>query len=150
VINLTWWYSHDQVAGDLTSTPAEVDSVLDRLAALSRLDWPALAEVTRAQDGLHGPLLYVGLHVDRGVLLYSGPDDRDGSFTKGTGTQDGDPLRYMQGTSDSEFPPNAEVPAALVRQAAHEFADTGLRPTCVEWQAWEPKVVGTESEFPDL
>jgi hypothetical protein len=72
VIDLTWWYSHDQAEGDVTRTPAEVDGVLDRLAALSRSDWPALAEVTRAQGDLQGPLLYVGLHVDLGTLRFQG------------------------------------------------------------------------------
>jgi hypothetical protein len=148
VIDLTWWYSHDQADGAVTRTPADVDDLLNRLAALSGPDWPALAEVTRAQDDLHGPLLYVGLHMDRGALMYSGPDNPDSSYTTAGGLPDPEPLLYMYTTSDCEFPSNSEVSAALIRQAAHEFADTGRRPTCVEWQRREREPVDTGSEWP--
>jgi hypothetical protein len=137
MIPLTLWYSHDQATGDIARTHAELDAALDRLAALSGPAWPALAEVTQT-DNKRGPLLYVGVHVDLGALLYSGDDDEVGSFTKGQGQPVGEPILYMYMTSASEAPPNAEVPAALVRQAAHEFADTGLRPTCVDWQPADP------------
>lgn len=144
MIGLTWWYSHDQADGVETRTSSDVDDVVNRLAALSGPDWPALAEVTRTKDDdLHGPLLYVGLHVHQGALMYSGPDNPDRSYTIGSGTPDGEPLLYMYMTSDCEFPSNSEVSAALIRQAAHEFADTGRRPTCVEWQRWEREPVDT-------
>jgi hypothetical protein len=32
-------------------------------------------ELSSHTDNKHGPLLYVGVHVDQGVLLYSGDDD---------------------------------------------------------------------------
>jgi hypothetical protein len=55
----------------------------------------------------------------------------------------------MYTTSDCETPPNGEIPAALVRQAAHEFADTGLRPTCIDWQTWERVNADSGSEWPE-
>ncbi|HEX5404904.1 MAG TPA: Imm1 family immunity protein [Pseudonocardiaceae bacterium] len=145
MIPLKLWYSHEQTEGDIARTHDELDAALDRVAVLSGPDWPVLAEVTQAADKF-GPLLYVGLHVEQGALLYSGDDDEDGSYTTGSGTQDGEPLLYMQGTSDCEFPPNSEVSATLIRQAAHEFADTGLRPTCVLWQTWDRPDADTDSE----
>lgn len=100
--------------------------MLDRIAALARPDRPVLAEVTQTDDPDHGPLLYVGLH------------------------QDGEPLRYTQGGSDREFPPNSEISADLIRRATHEFADTGLRPACVAWQRWDRAPAGSNSEWPEL
>lgn len=150
MIPLKLWYSREQASGDVARTHDELDAALDRVAVLARSNWPALAEVTQLDNKL-GSLLYLGLHIDRGALLYAGIGETSRMFTCGEGTQDGEPLVYMLGTSDCEFPPNAEVLAALVRRAAHEFADTGARPTCVEWQTWERRPdTDTESEWPDF
>jgi hypothetical protein len=149
MIPLTLWYSRAQVSGDIASTHAELDAVIDRIAALARPEWPALAEVTRSVNKL-GSMLYLGLHGDRGALLYGGAGETHRLYTLGDGAQDGDPLLYMQGTSDTEFPPNAEISVALVRQATHEFADTGAQPTCVAWQVWEREPADSGSEYPDL
>jgi Immunity protein Imm1 len=149
MIPLTVWHAHEQASGDTAATPAELDLALDRVASLSRPDWPALATV-KPTGSRFGPVLYVGFHQGSGALLYSGDDDPDGSYTLGDGAADGEPLLYMYMTSDNEFPPNAEVDAALVRRAAHEFALTGRRPTCVRWQTWERPGATTASEFPPL
>jgi hypothetical protein len=133
---LEWWYLADQQEGRVTRTPGEVDDMLDVLAELSRAEWAALAEVTQAGvDDLRAPVLYVGLHVDRGALMYSGPDDRAGSYSRGDHPPDGEPILYMQGASDAEFPADCEISAASVRAAVHEFADTFSRPSGVRWQA---------------
>jgi hypothetical protein len=122
VIVLEWWYSNDQQEGHVTHTRAEVDAMLDTLAGIARADWPALAEVTRADvNDFDAPALHVGLHLDRGVLLYTGPAD-------------GEPILYMQGTSADEFPPDSEISAEMVRRAVHEFAETYRRPSDVPWQ----------------
>jgi hypothetical protein len=136
VIALRWWYSADQeTEGHITRTTAEVDAVLDTLAQISREDWPALAEVTQVGVEERGAgIIYVGLHVDRGVLMYSGPDNRPGSFSHGDGPADGEPILYMMGVSDTEFPSNSEIPADVVRRAVHEFAENARRPTEVPWQ----------------
>jgi hypothetical protein len=147
MIPLTLWYSHEQAEGDTARAHDELDTVLDRIAALSGPEWPALATVNEV--GSRNPVLYVGFHEDRGALMYSGDAQR--AYTLGEGSQNGDPLLYMYTTADCEFPPNAEVPAVLIRRAAHEFADTGRRPTCVQWQTWERRSdTDTESEWPDL
>jgi hypothetical protein len=149
VIPLKLWYSTEQTEGDVVHTHDDLDPALDRVAALAGPNWPALAEVTRFDNRL-GPLLYVGLHVERGALPYSGDDDEKGSYTAGRGSREGDPLLYMQGTSACEFPPNCEVSTELVRRAVHEFADTGRRPTCVEWQVWVREPGDSGSEWPAL
>lgn len=136
MIPLKLWYSDRQTSADLARTHDELDAAMDRIAALSGPDWRALGEVTQADDKL-GSLLYVGLHADRGALMFGGAGEARLLYTLGAGDQNGEPLLYLQGTSDFDLPPNAEVPAEVVRQATHEFADTGRRPTCVEWQAWE-------------
>jgi Immunity protein Imm1 len=133
VIPLQWWYS--DVEGHVTRTPADVDAVLDILVGMSRDNWPAMAEVAGADiEDLRAPILCVGFHVDQGVLMYSGPDNRAGSHSFDGGSYEGEPILYMQGTSDNVFPPNSEMPADMVRRAAHEFAETYQRPTGVSWQ----------------
>jgi hypothetical protein len=149
VITLTVWYSHDQTGdGDLVHHGAELDAALDRVAALSDTEWPALATISRPNDQA-SPALYVGFHGDQGALLFVSVEGGR-EFSRGPGDADGEPLLYMYMTSPDDFPPNAEVPVALIRQAAHEFANTGQRPTCVQWQTWERPDVETESEWPDL
>jgi hypothetical protein len=135
VIALEWWYLADQQEAHVTRTRNEIDVVLDALAALSRSEWPALAEVTQADlDDLRASVLYVGFHVDRGALMYSGPDDRAGSYSQGDTPPEGEPILYMQGTSDNEFPPGCGISAVSVRQAVHEFAETSSRPSGVPWR----------------
>jgi hypothetical protein len=135
VIALCWWYAADQKEGHITRTPAEVDAVLDTLTGMSRQDWPVLAEVTQADvDDIRAPMLGVGLHVDRGILMYSGPDNRPGSYSRGDDPADGESVDYMLGNSSTEFPSGCEVPANIVRRAVHEFAENARRPTEVPWQ----------------
>jgi Immunity protein Imm1 len=89
MIPLKLWYSHEQTEGDIARTHDELDAALDRIAALSGPDWPALATVHQTGNKF-GPLLHVGLHVEKGALLYSGDDDEEGSYTAGSGPQEGD------------------------------------------------------------
>jgi Immunity protein Imm1 len=133
MIALEWRYAAGR---EITRTPAEVDASLDTLVGMSREDWPVLAEVTQADVAdRRAAMMYVGVHGDLGALMYSGPDDRTGSYSFGAGQADGAPILYMSGGSDNEFPPNCEIPVGVVRQAVHEFAATGLRPIDVPWQS---------------
>jgi immunity protein Imm1 of predicted polymorphic toxin system len=135
VIALRWWYSADQTEGRITRTAAEIDAVLDALAEIAREDWPALAEVTQVEAVERGAaMMYVGLHGDLGTLTYSGPDHREGSYSYGDSPVDGEPIDYMMGNSDTELPPNCEIPTEVVRRAVHEFAETGQRPVDVPWR----------------
>jgi hypothetical protein len=137
VIALTWAYSNNPDEFVVTRTHEEIDAVLDKVAALSDEDWPAAAHITKTgiKDIRAASEFIVGFHVDRGVLLYSGPDNKDGSLSVGDGPDDGEAILYMIGNQDEEFPPNAEIPLDIVRRAAHEFAETGLRPTDVPWRS---------------
>jgi hypothetical protein len=149
MIPLMLWYSHDQSEGDVARTHEELDAILDKVAALSGPDWPALAEVTLLEN-TKGPMLGPGFLLGQGAIYYSGHDYTNGNLTLGEGPRDGEPLLYMMTTSDNEFPPNSEIPVELVRRATHEFAETGVRPTCVEWQTWDRSGADTESEFPEV
>jgi hypothetical protein len=143
------WYSHEQEDGIVVTDSAQLDSVLDRIATLSRPEWSALGTMSSHLGG-PGSVLYIGFHVDVGALLYINTGDPIRHFSRGGGSPEGDPLLYMYMASADEFPPNAEIPAHIVRRAAHEFAETGRRPTCVEWQDWEQPDTDTESEYPGL
>jgi hypothetical protein len=149
MIPLVLWYSHDQTDGDVVRTSEELDVTLDKVAALSGPDFPVLAEVTQLENKF-GPMMYIGFHVDAGALYFTDEDNPGPYFTLGTGARNGEPLHYMYTTSDNEMPPNAEIPAELARKAAHEFADTGVRPICVQWQTWDRTDATTESESPEI
>jgi hypothetical protein len=150
MISLTLWYSsdeidHDQTDGDIVRTHEQLDRALDRVAALSRENWPVLAQITQTDD-LRGPMLYAGFHVDQGAILFPNRAAGGRFYTVGVGMPDGEPLLYMYDTSDNEFPPNSEISAELIRQAVHEFADSGGQPTCVDWQLWRaPVTPGSET-----
>jgi hypothetical protein len=136
VIALRWWYSADQTEARITRTTGEIDAVLDALAEIAREDWPALAEVTQVEAVERGSaMLYVGLHGDLGTLMYSGPDHREGSYSHGDAPVDGEPIDYMMGNSDTELPPDCEIPAEVVRRAVYEFAEDARRPTGVPWRS---------------
>ncbi|WP_353962457.1 Imm1 family immunity protein [Streptomyces sp. NBC_01221] len=48
-------------------------------------------------------------------------------------------VTYFVAENPTEFPATAEIPLALVRQAAKEFLSSGgRRPTCTQWQ--EPEI----------
>jgi hypothetical protein len=138
VIALYWVYSNNPDEHVVTGTHVEIDAMLDKIAALAREDWPAAAQLTEAGvddvADFNAAEMYVGFHVDRGALLYAGPDNMDGSFSRGDGPDDGEPILYMVGTHDNEFPSNAEIPLDMVRRAVHEFAETGCRPVEVPWR----------------
>jgi hypothetical protein len=138
VIALYWAYSNDPDEHVVTNTHAEIDDMLDKVAATSREDWPAAVQVTEASveavADINSAEMIVGFHVDRGALLYAGPDNMDGSFSRNDGPDDGEPILYMVGTYDNEFPSNSEIPVDVVRRAVHEFAETGRRPVDVPWR----------------
>lgn len=128
-------------------TPAELEAVLDRAAALARPEWPVLVTLGAPGD-LSGPGLYVGLHGEVGALLYlSVASGRE--FSRNAAAGDGEPLLYMYLTSAEEFPADAEIDIGLVRRAARYFAETGEKSPDVAWQAWEPGG-DSGSEWPDM
>ncbi|MCP2257491.1 Immunity protein Imm1 [Streptoalloteichus tenebrarius] len=47
------------------------------------------------------------------------------------------PRLYVDKASREEFPTDAVLALDTVRQAVHEFMNTGARPRCVSWQEWD-------------
>jgi hypothetical protein len=112
-----------------------VDALIDQVRAESPEGAPILMEVHISGDP-YSQGLDVGVDGDRGVLRYSGREWPEGVYSTGTGPADGEPLRYFYMDVDTEFPANADVPLATVRQAVREFlATNGARPTNVAWQS---------------
>ncbi|GAA4525016.1 Imm1 family immunity protein [Amycolatopsis samaneae] len=132
-MNVEAWYDQDAEDPTFVTTAAELDAVLDAVAAL---DGPTLVQLYPADDP-DGPELSAGLHEDRGVLRYAGHDVPAGSYSRNTGNRFPIPqwgaVRYYHMTADNDFPDDAEIPAADVRKAAHEFMTSGARPTAVGW-----------------
>ncbi|MFI6030716.1 Imm1 family immunity protein [Amycolatopsis magusensis] len=123
-------YQHGEQPVEIASS-ADVDALIDRLRA--EADWPVLVQLYLQED-VHGQELSIGIDGDRGVVRYSGPDAFEGTYSKGDGPGDGDPLTYFYMGSDTPFPPNAEIPLDRVRNAAIEFLNNGERPRTLEWQ----------------
>jgi hypothetical protein len=94
VITLTIWYSEDQAEdGDIVRDSAELNAALDRVAALSKVDRPALATISRPND-YSSPALYVGFRDTVGALLFVSVESGR-EFSRGGGPSDGEPLLYM-------------------------------------------------------
>jgi len=119
---------------EVLSSPEDVDALVDRL-----LDEPiehSLASLYVAERQCPGEMFpdhELNLGVDRnlkvGALKYADPDGNWATL----GTTDGG-YYCLMGT-ETPFPPNANLPLDLVRQAVKEFlASGGQRPTSVRWQ----------------
>jgi len=116
------------------TTPDEVDALVERVRGESPQHAPILMEVHLSDDP-YAQGLDVGIKSDRGVLRYSGGDWPEGVYSTGDGLVGGEPLGYFYMDTYTEFPANAEVPLAVVRQALHDFLTTeGERPTGIAWQ----------------
>ena len=131
---LVFWYAHDQGGDHIASTPEEIDAALDLVANLADDGEGVAATIVRDCD--EKGILYAGFNGDVGALYYAGVGE--GFYSQGDVTQDVESLSYALQQNELEFPPNGEVPIAVVRAAVHEFARTGARPTEVRWQEWQP------------
>ncbi|MGW5054772.1 Imm1 family immunity protein [Actinokineospora sp. NPDC004072] len=133
---LIFWYAPDQEDDHIAATPAEIDAALDHIATLAG-NVGVVAEITREDDDTDG--LYAGLNGHVGTLHYVGPGAGLYSRSPNPATDsDGTALTYDHQWNVMEFPPDSELPIADIRAAVHEYAHTGTRPTCVEWQEWSP------------
>lgn len=133
-MELEAWYDAKSAEPTSVKSPAELDAVLDALAATRR---PDLAELTIEGDPGRA-LLNVGIDGarGRGVLYCSGAGDpgADAFFSRGAAEPGAETIYYYMG-SDTEFPADAELPVADIRKAAHEFLRTGgERPSAIAWQ----------------
>lgn len=79
--------------------------------------------------------LHAGVRDDLGVLQWFDNDGGSIFLPGGSNVEDAD---YFS-TFGHHFPmdPGTEVPVEMVFSAVAEFARTGQRPTCVEWQPEE-------------
>lgn len=112
------------------ATVAELDAVLDRVAAEADLDAPRLVALDMPERQRS---LMVGLRGDVGVLNFVDFNGGGASASKGDTNGMATPA-YFYCEEWTGIPDDAEIPVELVRQAAREFLATGERPGCVGWQ----------------
>ena len=72
--------------------------------------------------------LIIGFRGDVGMCYWSTLSPGDAVTAGGDNAE---PVLF--GSYDILVPPGAEIPVALVLDAADQFARTGERPTCVQW-----------------
>ncbi|MGW5050104.1 Imm1 family immunity protein [Actinokineospora sp. NPDC004072] len=128
---LEFWHVNGQGRGRVAATAAEVDAELDRVVGLGD---GVLSTVTLVGGA---GVMYVGFRGEMGVAYYGRVGA--GFYSQGE-PRGGGPLGYDLQQHVTEFPPDAEVAAADVRAAVHEFAETGERPAAIRWQEWEAPV----------
>ncbi|MGX7826877.1 Imm1 family immunity protein [Actinokineospora sp. 24-640] len=129
---LNFWHARGQDGSRVAATPDEIDAELDHVATLD--GGGILTTITLTS--LPG-LMYAGFNGDVGVAYYG---EVGAAYYSQGEPRDGEPLIYDLQQHVAEFPPDAEIPAADVRTAVHEFARTGNRPANIRWQRWEPPV----------
>ncbi|HVK24414.1 MAG TPA: Imm1 family immunity protein [Actinokineospora sp.] len=135
MVTLSVWYDRTPRAenGDVTITVAsasELDELVDRIQAeTAQHVAPPMIQVA-VTGTKRGPMLEVGIGVQKGFIGYTGPDE--GGWTAG----DGDPAAvadYVYMGNHTQVPAQAEVPMAMVRRGLHDFLTTGGRcPTVVQ------------------
>jgi hypothetical protein len=131
-----WYHNHTETPVAVT-TAAELDAVLDEVAAAGPLQTALLIT-----DGdVDKPDLYVGLNGDRGILRYSS-HDAGVLYSRNTGVPFALPgwgeVIYYLDRADFEYPDDSEIPVDEVRQAAHDFLTSGgACPPGVTWAAQE-------------
>jgi hypothetical protein len=133
------WYDEKSDDPAVVTTAEELDAVLDAVAAL---DGPTLVQLFSGGDDAEVDLT-VGLHGDRGVLRFASNDAEDAFYSRNSTEPFPLPawgvVRYYYMSNDADYPDDAELPAEMVRAAAHEFARTaGQRPSNLSWsqRAW--------------
>lgn len=136
-LKLVWDHQH----GDkpvIASSPADLNRVLDEVTAQAVTEGARLIVQAIPDLGPSAPLLDIGLAGERGAMYYAGDECPDGCFSAGATATNTDTVLYYFMTSDTEYPPGSELPAAIIRQAAHEFMATGARPSSIDWQPVPP------------
>ncbi|MGP4015865.1 Imm1 family immunity protein [Saccharopolyspora sp. 5N708] len=75
--------------------------------------------------------LTVGFRGEHGVCYWR---ERAAADLVSSGGDNVETIIY--GLSEIAFPPGSEIEAAMVIDAAEEFASTGARPTCIVWSGY--------------
>lgn len=143
-----YYYGHggDPAVPVPVRSAEELDRVLDFISTTAQPNPSVLVARERPRIGPRAkPDHHVKIDVDGaarlGAICFVGPhsDAPDGYDSAAWVTrtveavQDAPPI-YLDKATRTEFPRDAVVPFALVREALHEFRETGERPTCVQWQ----------------
>ncbi|MFC6090828.1 Imm1 family immunity protein [Saccharothrix lopnurensis] len=145
MVDLEAWYDEEQDDAVTVRTQAELDAVLDAVAAWDGRVIVHLKPARPVDVNMRRRTLDVGVHgnSDRGALVYDSPDGR--WYSKAafdTSANRDERILYYYMNSDTEYPADSEIALDVVRQAAHEYLATeGQRPTSPTWQtppAWYP------------
>ncbi|MGW3163306.1 Imm1 family immunity protein [Streptomyces sp. NPDC001142] len=136
-------YYHEQHANEpsVVRTPEDVDTLIDALATGSEFENLAVLHSSEREllpSGFPDHEFMVGADGKRQVGVLSFMDEKNYVSLGSSGSNEGE-VTYFVTENPTDFPATAEIPLALVRQAAKEFLSSGgRRPTCVPWQ--EPEI----------
>ncbi|MGW2180839.1 Imm1 family immunity protein [Streptomyces sp. NPDC001732] len=122
-------------------TSEDADVLIDALATGPEFENLAVLHSSEREllpSGFPDHEFMVGVDGKRQVGVLSFVDEKD-FLSLGSSGSRGAEVVYFVVENPTEFPETAEIPLALVRQAAKEFLSSGgQRPTCVQWQ--EPEI----------
>ena len=120
----------DRDAPEELTLPAEVDALLDEVAAdPNHLDWPVIVDLTA--DDRPTLQLIVG-DPAWSYLLWA--DQEDVLVADGTVPVDAE-TTFNSGGEPAWLHDDHALPPELARQAVSEYVLTGLRPACVRWRS---------------
>ncbi|MGQ0839880.1 Imm1 family immunity protein [Actinokineospora sp.] len=127
-MTLTLWWDEEH-----GQTPVRVVTVQELYAALAAAQQVAPDGRVVVQAALdNGDVVEVGVNGDKGAVYYAGLPN--GWYTMSETPSNEDSVSYSYMGNERSYPPNSELPIAVVRQVAAEFMTTGAQPTCVSWQ----------------
>ncbi|MFF2329006.1 MULTISPECIES: Imm1 family immunity protein [unclassified Streptomyces] len=125
----------------IVRTPEDIDALIDALTAGSEFENSAVLHSSEREllpSGFPDHEFRVGVDGKRKVGVLSFMDEKNFVSLDSSGNTGGE-VAYFVAENPTEFPATAEIPLALVRQAAKEFLSSGgQRPTCTQWQ--EPEI----------
>lgn len=136
-------YYREQHADEpsVVRTPEDVDALIDALATGPEFENLAVLHSSQREllpSGFPDHEFMVGVDGKRQVGVLSFVDEKN-FVSLGSSDDNGGEVAYFVVENPTEFPATAEIPLALVRQAAKEFLSSGgCRPMCVQWQ--EPEI----------
>ncbi|WP_433262554.1 Imm1 family immunity protein [Actinosynnema sp. CS-041913] len=135
-------YDPDSEEPTTLTTAAELDDVLDRVAAWGHRALIEFRLAEPADKNARQLALSAGLHgaSDRGTLIYSSPAGV--WFSKASPGPEWEPaerILYYYMSADTEYPPDSEIPLDLVRRAVHDYmTNGGQQPSGPDWHTPPP------------
>jgi immunity protein Imm1 of predicted polymorphic toxin system len=121
--------SWDEKATKVTvASEQELMDRLERIAAEAD-EAPPLVQLSMPD----GSSLAIGVGREQSVVTYIRSLNEPDYLSRGTAEASQPPVFYYHG-ADSEFPPDAAVPAGDACEAMRRFYRTGKRPDNIDWQ----------------